>query len=123
MLDLMKAGSVFVDIAIDQGGCSESSRARTRDDPIYVEHEITHYCVSNMPGAYARTSTQVLTNATMEYALKLADLGLEGAMKEVPALCSGLNIRDGRLAYAAVAEAHGMSSTPNPFSGETQADS
>jgi len=118
MLDVMKPGSVFVDIAIDQGGCAESSRPTTHDDPVYVEHDIIHYCVTNMPGAYARTATQALTNATIEYALKLADLGLDEAMRKVPALRSGLNTWEGRLVYQAVAEAHGMAASPNPFNVE-----
>src|SRR5437660_4209228 len=86
MLRKMRPGSVFVDIAIDQGGCAETSRATTHRDPIYVEEEVIHYCVANMPGAYARTSTQALSNATARYAELLADLGLEGACKKVPAL-------------------------------------
>ena len=82
MFEKMKPGSVFVDIAIDQGGCAETSRATTHQDPIYVEEEVTHYCVANMPGAYARTSTQALSNATARYVELLADLGLEGACKK-----------------------------------------
>src|SRR5947209_4909725 len=108
MLKKMRPGSVFVDIAIDQGGCAETSRATTHHDPIYVEEEVIHYCVANMPGAYARTSTQALSNATARYAELLADLGLEGACKKVPALTGGINTRDGRLTYQAVAEAHGL---------------
>ncbi len=108
MLDLMKPGSVFVDIAIDQGGCSETSRPTTHDDPVYVEHGVTHYCVTNMPGAYARTATQALTNATMPYALKLATLGLDKALEESPELQSGLNTRDGNIAHPAVANAYGQ---------------
>ena len=108
MLRLMKPGSVFVDIAIDQGGCAETSRATTHEDPVYVEEEVTHYCVANMPGAYARTSTQALSNATARYVELLADLGLEGACKKQPALTGGINTRDGRVTHAAVAEAHGL---------------
>src|SRR3954447_734531 len=112
MLRLMKPGSVFVDIAIDQGGCAETSRATTHMDPVYVEEDVTHYCVANMPGAYARTSTQALSNATARYAELLADLGLEGACKKQPALIGGINTRDGKLTLQAVADAHGMKYEP-----------
>jgi alanine dehydrogenase len=112
MLRKMRPGSVFVDIAIDQGGCAETSRATTHQDPVYVEEEVTHYCVANMPGAYARTSTQALSNATARYAELLADVGLEGACKKQPALIGGINTRDGKVTYAAVAEAHGMPFEP-----------
>jgi alanine dehydrogenase len=112
MLRLMRPGCVFVDIAIDQGGCAETSRATTHEEPIYVEEEVTHYCVANMPGAYARTSTQALSNATARYAELLADLGLEGACKKQPALIGGINTRDGKVTYAAVAEAHGVQFEP-----------
>src|SRR6195256_4183071 len=108
MLKKMRPGSVFVDIAIDQGGCAETSRATTHEEPIYIEEEVTHYCVANMPGAYARTSTQALSNATARYVELLADLGLEGACKRQPALTGGINTRDGKITYAAVAEAHGL---------------
>src|SRR6201746_2981592 len=107
MLRVMKPGSVLVDIAIDQGGCAETSRPTTHHDPVYVEEGVTHYCVANMPGAYARTATQALTNATARYVELLADLGLEGACKKQPALTGGINTRDGRVTYAAVAEAQG----------------
>ena len=118
MLDMMKTGSVFVDIAIDQGGCAESSHPTTHDDPVYVEHDVIHYCVANMPGAYARTATQALTNATLTYALKMADLGVETAMRQLPDLRLGLNTWNGQLTYAAVAEAHGLPAAPNPFGTE-----
>ncbi len=108
MLKKMKPGSVFVDIAIDQGGCAETSRATTHLDPVYVEENVIHYCVANMPGAYARTSTQALSNATARYVELLADLGLEGACQKQPALQGGINTRDGRLTLKAVADAHGM---------------
>jgi len=108
MLKKMRPGSVLVDIAIDQGGCAETSRATTHHDPIYVEEDVTHYCVANMPGAYARTSTEALSNATARYVELLADLGLEGACKKQSALLGGINTRDGRVTYAAVAEAHGL---------------
>ncbi|MGI9088248.1 MAG: alanine dehydrogenase [Chthoniobacterales bacterium] len=108
MLKLMRPGSVFVDIAIDQGGCAETSRATTHHDPIYVEEEVTHYCVANMPGAYARTSTQALSNATARYVELLADHGLVEACKKQPALIGGINTRDGKLTQQAVADALGM---------------
>jgi alanine dehydrogenase len=112
MLHVMKPGSVFVDIAVDQGGCAETTRPTTHEEPIYVEEEIVHYCVANMPGAYARTSTQALTNATLPYALKIANLGFEGALRQVPELIPGVNTADGKLVYEAVAEAHGLPYAP-----------
>jgi alanine dehydrogenase len=114
MLKKMKPGSVLVDIAIDQGGCVETSRATTHLDPVYVEEGVTHYCVANMPAAYARTSTQALTNATSRYVELLANDKLEGACKKLPILTGGINTRDGRLTYNAVAEAHGLKYEP-PF--------
>ena len=108
MLRRMKPGSVLVDISIDQGGCVETSRPTTHLDPVYVEEGVTHYCVANMPAAYARTATQALTNVTFRYLELLADLGLEGACKKQPALVGGINTRDGRLTCKAVAEAHGL---------------
>ena len=108
MLKQMKPGSVLVDIAIDQGGCVETSRPTTHLAPVYVEEDVTHYCVANMPAAYARTATQALTNITSRYVELLADLGLEGACSRVPALAGGINTRDGRLTCSAVAEAHGL---------------
>jgi alanine dehydrogenase len=114
MLRKMKAGSVLVDIAIDQGGCAETSRPTTHLDPTYVEEGVTHYCVANMPAAYARTATQALTNITYRYVELLADFGLEEACKKQPALAGGINTRDGKLTCLAVAEAHGMKYEP-PF--------
>ena len=108
MLRKMKRGSVFVDISIDQGGCAETSRPTTHLDPVYVEEGVTHYCVANMPAAYARTATQALTNVTYRYVELLADLGLEGACRKQPTLIGGINTRDGRLTCDAVAEAHGL---------------
>jgi alanine dehydrogenase len=108
MLRKMKPGSVLVDISIDQGGCAETSRPTTHLDPVYVEEDVTHYCVANMPAAYARTATQALTNVTFRYVELLADLGLEGACKKQPALIGGINTRDGRLTCKAVADAHGL---------------
>ena len=112
MLRKMKRGSVLVDISIDQGGCAETSRPTTHLDPVYVEESITHYCVANMPAAYARTATQALTNVTYRYVELLADLGLEGACEKQPALIGGINTRDGRLTCHAVAEAHGLKYEP-----------
>ena len=114
MLAKMKRGSVFVDISIDQGGCAETSRPTTHLDPVYVEEGVTHYCVANMPAAYARTATQALTNVTYRYVELLADIGLEGACRKQPTLIGGINTRDGRLTCDAVAEAHGLKWEP-PF--------
>ncbi len=108
MLKAMKTGSVLVDIAIDQGGCAETSRPTTHLQPIYVEEGVTHYCVANMPAAYARTATQALTNITYRYVELLADFGLDEACKKQPALIGGINTRDGKLTCHAVAEAHGF---------------
>jgi alanine dehydrogenase len=108
MLREMKRGSVLVDISIDQGGCAETSRPTTHLDPVYVEDGVTHYCVANMPAAYARTATQALTNVTYRYVELLADFGVDGACKKQPALIGGINTRDGRLTCRAVAEAHGL---------------
>ena len=108
MLRKMRPGSVLVDIAIDQGGCAETSRPTTHVDPVYVEEGVTHYCVANMPAAYARTATQALTNITYRYVQLLADHGLEGACEKQPALRGGINTRDGKLTIEAVAEAHGL---------------
>src|SRR5438876_111908 len=112
MLRKMKRGSVLVDISIDQGGCAETSRPTTHVDPVYVEEGVTHYCVANMPAAYARTATQALTNVTYRYVELLADLGLDGACKKQPALIGGINTRDGRLTCRAVADAHGLKYEP-----------
>jgi alanine dehydrogenase len=112
MLRKMKRGSVLVDISIDQGGCAETSRPTTHLDPVYVEEGVTHYCVANMPAAYARTATQALTNVTYRYVELLADFGLDGACKKQPALIGGINTREGRLTCQAVAEAHGLKYEP-----------
>lgn len=105
MLRKMKPGSVFVDIAIDQGGCAETSRPTSHSNPVFVEEGVIHYCVTNMPGAYARTATQALTNATMPYAQKLADLGWERAVAQIPELASGLNVAGGKIVHPVVAAA------------------
>jgi alanine dehydrogenase len=108
MLKLMRPGSVLVDIAIDQGGCAETSRATTHENPVFVEEGVTHYCVANMPGAYSRTATQALTNATYRFVEQLADLGLAEACQRQPALVGGINVMGGKITHKAVAEAHGL---------------
>ncbi len=113
-LTTMKSGAVIVDVAIDQGGCFETSRATTHEDPIYNEEGIMHYCVANMPGAVARTSTIALGNATMPFMLALADKGWQKACEDNPHLLAGLNIHAGRLTYYAVGKALGINVlTPN----------
>jgi alanine dehydrogenase len=115
MLRRMRPGSVLVDIAIDQGGCAETSRPTSHNNPVYVEEGVTHYCVANMPGAYARTATQALTNVTFGYIEMLADLGLADACHRQPALLGGINVMGGHLTHKAVAEAHKMPYTaPSP---------
>ncbi|HEX4140253.1 MAG TPA: alanine dehydrogenase [Candidatus Methylacidiphilales bacterium] len=108
MLRSMKPGSVFVDIAIDQGGCAETSRPTTHDDPVYVEEGVLHYCVTNMPGAYARTATQALTNVTYPYIEALAEGGLAEACRRFDGLADGINVLAGKITCQAVAEAHGL---------------
>jgi len=108
LLRKMEPGSALVDIAIDQGGCAETSRPTTHDDPTYVEEGIVHYCVTNMPGAVPMTSTYALTNATIPYVVELADKGYERALKENPALRKGLNVYKGRLTNYEVAKAFGL---------------
>ena len=115
MLEVMAPGSVLVDIAIDQGGCAETSRPTTHDDPIYTEHGIVHYCVANMPGAYSRTATQALTNATLPYAIRIANLGCENALNQMQDLQTGLNTYQGHVTYQAVAEALDLPFEENPF--------
>ena len=104
-LKTMKRGSVLVDIAIDQGGCFETSKATTHDDPVYTIDGVIHYCVANMPGAVARTSTFALNNATLPFVLRLASLGAAAAMAADPHLANGLNVSDGKIRNAPVAEA------------------
>ena len=112
MVSSMKKGAVMVDVAIDQGGCFETSHPTTHQDPVFMVDGVIHYCVGNMPGAVARTSTFALTNATLPYALALADKGWKKAMKDDPALFKGLNICDGKITYAPVAEAFDMDYCP-----------
>ena len=108
----MRPGSVLVDIAIDQGGCFETSRLTTHDAPTYVEERVVHYCVTNMPGAVPSTSTYALTNVTLPYALKIAVDGLEDAVGDDDALALGVNVIAGEVTNPGVAEAHGMTLTP-----------
>lgn len=113
-LKTMKPGCVLVDVAIDQGGCAESSRPTTHADPIYVEDEIIHYCVTNMPGAYARTSTFALNSRTIRYGLKLANKSVERACLENAALRRGLNLYKGHITFEPVAAAFGLESFYRP---------
>ena len=115
MLRIMPKGSVFVDIAVDQGGCAETTRPTTHDQPTYVEEEVLHYCVANMPGAYARTATQALNNVTHPWTLLLAEKGLDGALAVRPELTGGINIRHGQITCKPVAEAHSLPFTPPDF--------
>lgn len=108
MIASMRPGSVAVDVAIDQGGCIETARATTHSDPTYVEEGVVHYCVANIPGAVARTSTLALTSVTLPYLTKIADEGIEGAAKSNPALAKGLSTLRGDLLSEPVAEAHGL---------------
>ena len=108
MLRRMRPGSVLVDIAIDQGGCAETARPTTHHDPVYVVEGVTHYCVANMPAAYARTATQALTNVTYRYIELLADHGLTEACHRHPPLKGGINVMNGKLTCHAVADAHGL---------------
>jgi alanine dehydrogenase len=112
MVDSMRPGSVIVDIAIDQGGCVETSRMTTHSDPTYIEHRVVHYCVGNMPGAVPNTSTYALTNVTLPYALRVASKGLEDAVRDDPALALGVNAYAGALTNAGVGAAHGLPVTP-----------
>jgi alanine dehydrogenase len=108
----MHEGSVIADVAIDQGGCVETSRPTTHSEPVYVVDGVTHYCVANMPGAVPITSTKALTNATLPYVEAIADLGLAESVAQDPALARGVNVVDGKITYEAVAEAHGLDYYP-----------
>jgi alanine dehydrogenase len=112
----MRRGSVLVDIAIDQGGCAETSHPTTHFDPIYTEEEVIHYCVANMPAAYSRTATQALTNVTFRYIETLAEHGLAQACQRQPELLGGINAMNGKLTCRAVADAHQMPFTPPALS-------
>lgn len=111
MLVKMRKGSVLVDVAIDQGGCCETSKPTTHDHPVFTVDGVLHYCVTNMPAAVSRSSTFALTNATFPYVLKLAEMGYKEALKTDPALRKGLNVYQGKLVYAPVAEALGLEYT------------
>jgi alanine dehydrogenase len=112
MVGTMKKGSVMVDVAIDQGGCFETSRPTTHADPVFTVDGVIHYCVTNMPGAVARTSTLALTNATLPYALEIADKGWIRAMQENPEIRSGANVVRGKVTFRGVAEAFGLPHVP-----------
>jgi alanine dehydrogenase len=112
MIASMSDGSVVVDVAIDQGGCFETSHATTHSDPVYVVDGVIHYCVANMPGGVPVTSTKALTNATLPYVEAIANHGLRDAVSADPALAGGVNVVAGKVTYAAVAEAHGLPYTP-----------
>jgi alanine dehydrogenase len=108
MLRMMNPGSVFVDIAVDQGGCSVTSRATTHENPTYVEEGVLHYCVANMPGAYSRTATQALNNVTHAWTHLIAENGVAAACSRRRELLSGINVHAGKLTFKPVAEAHGF---------------
>jgi alanine dehydrogenase len=112
MVASMKEGSVLADVAIDQGGCAETSRPTTHSDPVYEVDGVTHYCVANMPGAVPITSTKALTNATLPYVEAIADHGLADAVARDQALARGVNVLDGKITYEAVADAHGLDYAP-----------
>src|SRR6476620_7580898 len=112
MLRTMKNGAVFCDVAIDQGGCAETSKPTTHTDPVYVVEDVIHYCVANMPGAVPITSTKALTNATLPYVEAIANHGLVDAVARDPALASGVNVLEGKVTYEAVADAHGLEYQP-----------
>jgi alanine dehydrogenase len=112
MIKTMKRGSVLVDVAIDQGGCFETSHPTTHKDPTFVVDDVVHYCVANMPGAVAKTSTLALTNATLPYAVTLADKGWKKAMQDSREIALGANVIDGEITYKGVAEAFDM-----PYAG------
>jgi alanine dehydrogenase len=112
MIREMKEGAVLADVAIDQGGCAETSRATTHDDPVYVVDGVIHYCVANMPGAVPITSTKALTNVTLPYVEAIAEHGLGEAVARDATLARGVNVLDGKVTYRAVAEAHGLDFVP-----------
>ena len=108
----MKPGSVIVDVAVDQGGCCETTRPTTHSDPVYVVDGVLHYCVTNMPGIVPHTSTLALTNTTLPYIVRLASEGVEKAIRSDPGLAKGVNVMNGRITYQGVADAHGLRFTP-----------
>jgi alanine dehydrogenase len=111
-LKLMKPGSVIIDVAIDQGGCLETSRPTTHSDPTYIEEDVVHYCVTNMPGAVGRTSTFALCNVTLPWVMRIAARGIEAAIKESASIASAVNIHRGEVTNRAVAECFGLSYRP-----------
>ena len=112
MLGDMKEGSVFCDVAIDQGGCAETSHPTTHSEPVYEVEGVTHYCVANMPGAVPITATKALTNATLPFVEAIADHGIREAVAQDPSLALGVNVVEGKITYEAVADAHGLDYTP-----------
>jgi alanine dehydrogenase len=112
MISTMAPGSVVIDVAVDQGGCVETSHPTTHSNPTFLVEGVTHYCVANMPGAVPRTSTYALSNATLPYVVKLANMGAEAAIRSDPALAKGVNIHKGQVTYSSVAEAFGLECTP-----------
>jgi alanine dehydrogenase len=112
MLREVKDGAVLVDVAIDQGGCAETSRPTTHSDPVYVVEGVTHYCVANMPGAVPITSTKALTNVTLPYVEAIAEHGLREAVARDAALARGVNVLEGKVTYEAVADAHNLDFSP-----------
>jgi len=116
MLSRMRPGSVIVDVSVDQGGCFETARPTTHEEPTYIEEGVVHYCVANIPGAYPRSSTFALTNATFPYILQIADLGYEKALAENEALRKGLNLIGGKIVCSGVAQSFDMACIANPFS-------
>ena len=112
MVGTMTPGSVIVDVAVDQGGCIETTHPTTHSDPVFFVDGVLHYCVANMPGAVPRTSTYALSNATLPYVVKLAEMGTEAAVGADPALASGVNTYRGKVTYPGVAEAFGLAYTP-----------
>jgi len=112
MVKTMKPGAVIVDVSVDQGGCVETTRPTTHSEPTFVEYDVVHYCVTNIPGAVGRTSSYALTNVTLSYILELANKGWKKAMRKNPALLKGLNIADGKVTFKAIAEALNMEYCP-----------
>jgi alanine dehydrogenase len=108
MIKTMKKGAVMVDVAIDQGGCFETSKATTHKDPVFSADGVIHYCVSNMPGAVAKTSTMALTNATLPYAVEIAKKGWKKAMKDNPEIKKGANVIKSKITFQGVADAFGL---------------
>jgi alanine dehydrogenase len=112
MIGTMNPGSVVVDVAVDQGGCIETTHPTTHSNPTFLVDGVVHYCVANMPGAVPRTSTYALSNATLPYMVKLANMGAEAAIRADPALAKGINTYKGKITYPAVAEAFGLEYSP-----------